>query len=957
MTSKGVLILGGGVAGLTAAHELVQRGFHVTIWDCRAQLGGKARSFSHEVHEVHAGRHYLQTVHRVEAPAEHGFRFFPGFYRHLDDTMARIPSAPNDGGRHTVKDCLVPITEERLAVSGRPHIDVPASLPRKVTDLRNALRFPDRLLDLGLTRDDLATFANKLWQIATSCKERRHREYEQIAWRDFIESKDRSSEYYWYLASGLTRTLVAARAKTASTKTMGNVALRLSSDFYTGTSDRVLCGPTNDVWIAPWLAHIRRLADDRRTQFFVENAVKVERLHVEGDRITAIDVSRAGRVKTERVPDYVVSALPVDALARVLESSPERLVRADNQLPNIQRLAEYLVPMTGIQIYLREDERFNRGHQLHLDSPWGLTSISQRQFWASDLHAKDPPGFLPNEIEGILSVDISSWTTPDKNGVTAAEAYAEGRPKGLAVFEGVLEQLRSALGRDALKETNVLGYNMETEQELILVNGVGTWELRPESTTKIRNFLLAGDFVRTETDLACMEGANESARLAVNAILEAERRTADRCAHWGASEPAILAPLQELDRLRFLRGLPWSGVDIGRFATNGADILTAATEIVAGAPKEKPVEWGFEPYRLPRQKWDDAAPELPVKALTRDERDALLPRTAQPGREDPMFRRWRLYTMARPPASIGHEGERPNVLVPFQVFDADALIVYGYARNVEYLDDLCRRASTDKVKYYPVCADKEGRRVGFAELWVIDYSDTSGGPYRELVINFVVSKGKRRPNRRWQTPYSALIPMMDPDCRLLTPRLILEEREVEKRAQGTIGPIEYGNALLGTDKRRGKITMNRTETKFSFEYKDGSVTQVEGGFNLLTTVVDAAVVNMAIARELGPVQAYKNWRQSVENAEMSGGLIAKNFVTDSPTVEIQSAYKFSPRLSVLRQDAGDRLRYYTEGDPRAKDPSLGSILTGMGFQEVVAAHDPHLRSVLYRDGWPTPQDS
>ena len=31
------------------------------------------------------------TGGRADLPAEHGFRFFPGFYRHLPDTMKRIP--------------------------------------------------------------------------------------------------------------------------------------------------------------------------------------------------------------------------------------------------------------------------------------------------------------------------------------------------------------------------------------------------------------------------------------------------------------------------------------------------------------------------------------------------------------------------------------------------------------------------------------------------------------------------------------------------------------------------------------------------------------------------------------------------------------------------------------------------------------------------------------------------
>ena len=55
--------------------------------------------------------------------------------------------------------------------------------------------------------------------------------------------------------------------------------------------------------------------------------------------------------------------------------------------------------------------------------------------------------------------------------------------------------------------------------EPLLVNLVNTWALRPEATTAIPNLFLASDYVRTYTDLATMEGANEAARRAVNGLL------------------------------------------------------------------------------------------------------------------------------------------------------------------------------------------------------------------------------------------------------------------------------------------------------------------------------------------------------------------------------------------------------------------------------------------------------
>lgn len=45
--TKSVIILGGGIAGMSAAHELVERGYDVTIYEKQKEvLGGKARSIS-----------------------------------------------------------------------------------------------------------------------------------------------------------------------------------------------------------------------------------------------------------------------------------------------------------------------------------------------------------------------------------------------------------------------------------------------------------------------------------------------------------------------------------------------------------------------------------------------------------------------------------------------------------------------------------------------------------------------------------------------------------------------------------------------------------------------------------------------------------------------------------------------------------------------------------------------
>ncbi len=936
--------MGGGVAGLTAAHELVERGFNVTLLERRSEVGGRSRSYVTLLSG--AGRPLGHGL-----PGEHGFRFFPGFYRHLDDTMSRIPR-PGGG---SVLENLVEVREELLAVAGKAPIFVPASAPTTVSRIRTDLRLPGRLLEVGLTEDDLATFANKLWQIATSCRARRDNEYEKIGWRDFVESKSRSDEYYWYLASGLTRALVAARARYTATKTMGNIALRLLTTGVdvTRSTDRVLNGPTNKVWIEPWVHLLRHEAQTRGGSFDLKTDATVVALDVRGGRVAAVDFVQQtypDRRRQSMRADYFVSALNLEALAGLVEGN-QALRSADPMFDNVVRMAkatgadELLRTMRGLQIYLHEpmrlgeDQPINKGHQLYLDSAWGLTSIAQGRFWAR--------GELPADVRDILSVDISSWDLPGSitTDKPASECTAE------EIFHEVRAQIRAALGRPVLEEHDILAWNLDASEEKLLVNRVGSWALRPTPRTTLENFVIAGDFTRTETDLACMEGANESARAAVNAILSSLGRTLaaqgrhaggalEPCEMFPPRDPVVLSPLLALDEQRYERGLPWIGDAslAAKWLARGARAATAVADLVfqsgAGRSTRTAGARGHSAHRPPRSEWDDTNP-VPVEALTRQQIDeAIGTRFAQPGRSDPMFKRWRLFRLR----------DDQRFLVPFHAYDADALIIYGRAIRFGELERL-----THGTNFFPVSAQYDGKRIGFAELWVIRYTDTSVGPYKELVINFVVTPDPRKPEYLWRSKFSALVPMMDPLNRLFTPMLLLDEPD--PRPDGRPGPIEYGNHLLGTNKKHAHIKISRPEGgPCAFECTQGDATVLRGAVDESSTVLSAAAAELELARELGPIEAARNTRQVLAGEELDGGLLTRDFrdrqgSTDR-TSNIKAVYKFNPAICT--------------GQPHVKwneATEFGSLLSSIGFVPVIAAHDPHLKSVLYLDGWPTPDDA
>jgi uncharacterized protein with NAD-binding domain and iron-sulfur cluster len=539
--SEKVIILGGGVAGLSAAHELINRGFEVEVYELKDLPGGKARSTSLPD---------SATAGKKPLPGEHGFRFFPRFYKHITATMKEIPFGKNK----TVFDNLVQTTEIRIARFGKDSFFLPARFPGSLKEIKRFLDL-DKNTDLGLTEEEKEYFSERIWQLMTSCYERRKHEYERMGWWEFVEASRFSENYKRFLARGLTRTLVAAHAETVSTKTGGDIMLQLMFDIAKPgmSSDRILNGPTNDVWINPWLDHLT----SKGLRYHLHSKA-VEILTEKPDRISGVVIEQEGTRKTVH-GDYYIGALPVEAMTPLINAG---MLEIDPTLEYMKSLALNVSWMNGIQLYLTEDIRINHGHTVYVDTPWALTSISQAQFWKDF----DWSQYGDGKIKNILSIDVSDWFCP---GILYGKNASDCSPQ--EIVKECWEQIKLSLnvnGKVILKDEYLHHWNIDdsivqsipkVNKEPLLVNNENTWPLRPYSYTDISNFFLAADYVKTNTDLATMEGANEAARRAVNDILYLSKYKGSYCKIWNLHEPWYLSILRYKDGKRYAQGLPWEG--------------------------------------------------------------------------------------------------------------------------------------------------------------------------------------------------------------------------------------------------------------------------------------------------------------------------------------------------------------------------------------------------------------
>jgi uncharacterized protein with NAD-binding domain and iron-sulfur cluster len=544
-----VAVLGGGMAGLTAAHELVERGFDVTVYEPSA-WGGKARSI--EVPGTGTGG-------RADLPGEHGFRFFPGFYHHVPETMRRIPF-----GAGTVGDHLVAASGGKFLRAGERAdgfifgIGPDPEQLLTVDGLRRYLR--DILGGDTVPAHELAYFVERLLVFLTSCDERRLDQWEKVSWWDFVRAERHSSEYQRVLAAGLTRSLVAAKETVASTRTIGTMGEAFVYNILgrgnDGALDRVLDLPTDEAWIDPWMRHLRGLGVR-----FVHGHGLV-RYDVSGGRVAAAWLADARGRRTRVEADWFVSAMPAERARRTLTAD---LLDLDPALAGMHELTTDW--MVGIQFFLREPVEITHGHITFLDSPWALTALTQGQFWGDRVIRRD---YGDGEVVDILSVDVSNWDAP---GIRYGKPAKECSPGQIA--EEVLAQIREhhTAGR-RLPGSAVHSWFLDpgvrwdgvrrrnSNATPLLVNTVDSWRHRPTARTAVPNLLMTGDHVRTDIDLATMEGANESARHAVNAILEETGSRATPAATFRLYDPPEFEALKAADRALHRAGLR-NALDLG----------------------------------------------------------------------------------------------------------------------------------------------------------------------------------------------------------------------------------------------------------------------------------------------------------------------------------------------------------------------------------------------------------
>ncbi len=530
-------------------------------------------------------------------PGEHGFRFFPAFYRHIFDTMSRTPIPDEDQEPYletarTVLDNVVQtefmgFSTTRTKRLLRFHREPVRSVQELFDELCQALK------TLGHTLDDINRYQLMLFKYMTSGPRRRRR-YEDMSWSEFVGAAEFTPAFQTYLES-TAETLVGMVASRADARTYGTISAQMMLDQISDGArvqhvDGTLNGPTTMAWFSPWRKYLEVQGVVFRRGKLVEFDV-----HDEGDGpepfpVVDTEPDQSGGKRLLLSRDYYVLALPPTELQRLAHAHHDRLQGEDFDRVRRFNLGDpasavtggALEHMCGIQFYLPTKFDFLRGHVIFPDTAWRLSAISQPQFWV-----QKRGGW--SGYRGIISVDVSNFSAVrvDKH---ASRSAWNSTARQLA--DGVWHDISSVLVEKTLDaETRKRGHQdahgtsrvpkplyfhvddnlkyqpndgpVARNESPYLLTLKQDFARRPGTPGRYtldrsQKIVMAGILMQTFTRLTTMESANESGRHAVNCILDASHFQGERSAVWDPErhEPPDLHLLIEIDEQLAALNLP-----------------------------------------------------------------------------------------------------------------------------------------------------------------------------------------------------------------------------------------------------------------------------------------------------------------------------------------------------------------------------------------------------------------
>ena len=481
-----IIVIGGGISGLTVCHELINKGFHVKLFEKDNMIGGMARS----------RREFNGS------PSEHSWRGYGPFFNNFFDIAKRIPIYNNK----TVYDNLtVPI-------------------------------------DFHLLRDRISTYKPKLtitdyiivlyYGLKYLVSNKRRKDYYKTKLVPLLKNK-LSENGYDYLINFVVGPGLGMEKKDVSyghffkVPTMQNLNKykhkhkhTLSDNdneyYHISKNWHVMNQPTNEGWFIPWVKYLT----DRGLEVYLNT--ELIRINHTNNKITSCVFNNGYTNEIIVGDEYVLCINPFEA-EKIFQKSGMYTLYNQHKLLNMHTDSNQI----SFRIGINKKIKFPKSVAFAMtDSEFNITWYPQENHWKNDIKL-DNNDIIKSLWSGTIIVTYEKGKIYNKKAIDLN--------KKELMDEIIYQILRSKSFQKLIYKNNNFKLTTkdivyteiwyEWKQKNGLKSDAKKWvnnayneEYRPLQQTLFKNLYLAGAHTKTTIEIWSMEGAVESGKVVSNYI-------------------------------------------------------------------------------------------------------------------------------------------------------------------------------------------------------------------------------------------------------------------------------------------------------------------------------------------------------------------------------------------------------------------------------------------------------
>jgi uncharacterized protein with NAD-binding domain and iron-sulfur cluster len=498
---KKIIIIGGGIAGLTTAHELLKKDFEVHLFESTSKLGGMAKCVRNNDGIIE----------------EYSWRGYGPFYNNFFDIAKQIPINNSHEPNHP------------LVKNNRPCV------------LNNLTH--DKINFVGFKNNEKFVYSGELEFIENIkgyydilkyiLSNNRRKEDSNILLTDYVKNYYNENTHDVIInhivgpGLGMDRNTIS---KKLLLDTISKVIFNSKLDSYVNW--RVTTLPTNEAWFDPWEQYLRK--HNNFKLYFNSTLMKI---NYSNKKITSVTINIDGNIQNIYGDEFIISINPFNLQDILINSNMDKLQNKNKNIIN-KSINNQISFRIGFNKPIKY-HKINSGFTF-LDSDLNITLYPVENSWNKDVKL-DNKGQIKSLWSGTV---VDSTTIIKKYNKTGIELTRE------ELFEEILNEIfisksfneyiykhnqfyitnDDIIYKELFKEYEFNGGKLYNKNNKKWVNNICNDKYFFDQKTEFNNMYIGGAHTKTSLSKYSMEAATESGKIIANHILT--KYNYDKCYHY-----------------------------------------------------------------------------------------------------------------------------------------------------------------------------------------------------------------------------------------------------------------------------------------------------------------------------------------------------------------------------------------------------------------------------------------